>query len=1704
MKHLKALLRGMTMLFIVAFSLSSFWSMGQQTSQEVTEDYCFSDQLLNESLIANPDLQHTIDDKDNAIINYLNSLPAGTPNLLPSSGGGSGSANYIIPVVVYIVHNNGVENITDQQIHSQIDKLNAEFSPHNISFCLATEENGSPLPGTGPDPGIIRIQSSLTNHLTSAEATLKNLSPLPAARYLRIWVVKDINSGSGILGYARFPGTVTPNLEGIVMRYDAFGDVATCGCSNLIPSNDQGKVLAHEVGHYLDLYHTFQGGCSGGTSGTCATQGDKVCDTPPVATANSGCPTLGSINSCSGTGPDLLDNHMDYTNDNCRNNFTNGQEDRMVCAINLFRSTLVSGQNLVYTGVQCNGGLFAAMSISNYTPCNNTSITFTANTVLGATYTWDFGDGNTATGNPVTHSYITGNQNYSITLTINDGTNTVSEVQNLFVSDCSPISSSQGNWYFYEQAGLDFSSGTPVADDAAWMNGSQTAAGSGSLGEGCISISNNSGDLLFLSNAMQVWDENHNLINPGNPLLGGSSAANGIVSVPDPGNANRHYIFTCGASSGSSSSNGLRYSIVQISVTAASTTGTWNVPITFPSGLATVNNGAVRAGEGITAIASCDGYWIITTARASSGSQRYVMVYEVTSGGVSFVSQFAASKGAGFHPVKASPDGSKIAITEFIGVVGTHLYDFDKFSGTVSNEVLLTSSTKYGCSFSPNSQLLYVSDPGGSLYQYNVAAASPASTEILVSAANLRSLQIGPDGKIYAARHNQTQIGVIHQPDNLCTNLNPNACNFTSSGPLLNTLASGTNIHCTWGLPNMVDANTVEVFDNTISCDISNCFTYTFTANYCGSTFIWDFGDMTGGIGASFTHTYASAGTYTVTLTIDGSTTVTKTITVGINSAIAGPTQVCLDNTNVFNYSAVVSGSGLIYNWSASGGTIGINGNDNVDVSWSTLPGTLTLTVTDPVTGCTSTSTITVTEDCEPCDVNPNYYIALGAKDPCLHLFNDATVIGPGCTITSWHWDFGDGTTSNLQNPVHAFPTNGTYNVCLTVTVICNGETCVETICQKVPVEYCDPCEDLRPNYYVAISAKDRCTMIFTDATPVPFGCTITSWFWDFGDGTTSTLQNPWHTFPGNGNYNVCLTVTMQCGRKICQETFCMKIPVEYCKKDCEVNPQFYPAISIKNPCTVLFSNATTVGSHCTVTGWFWDFGDGTTSTSANPSHTYSADGVYIVCLTVTAQCGNQICIEKICYPVYVYGCSKFCDVKPDYLIAIDPDLCTFYFSDNSNVGSGCSITAWHWDFGDGTTSSLQNPSHTYTANGSYSVCLTITADCNGKICTETTCYSVLVNGCNPCPCGIFPNFSESITSCTVDFNDLTLTNGCTQITGYFWDFGDGTTSTSANPSHTYASSGTYVVCLTVYGNNGYESCVEKFCKEITVNCIKPCPCDLKPFFNFSETNCVVTFSDQTTHNKCTSLTNWYWDFGDGTTSTLQNPVHTYASPGVYTVCLTVEGTNGTTECKKTYCMQVEAQCHSCPCGVTSNFTFNQSLCDFKFYDQSTTNICSHITGWYWDFGDGTTSTAQNPFHTYSSPGTYVVCLVTYASNGTEDCKDRYCFEVEACRKSAAATPPQDEGEELKGDKSYQVNLYPNPFSNQLNITIGLEKDEKVSITAYDSYGKRIADILDDDLSAGEHTIQWSPSRKSLASGMYFIAIKTEKGFEYRKVTFTP
>lgn len=260
------------------------------------------------------------------------------------------------------------------------------------------------------------------------------------------------------------------------------------------------------------------------------------------------------------------------------------------------------------------------------------------------------------------------------------------------------------------------------------------------------------------------------------------------------------------------------------------------------------------------------------------------------------------------------------------------------------------------------------------------------------------------------------------------------------------------------------------------------------------------------------------------------------------------------------------------------------------------------------------------------------------------------------------------------------------------------------------------------------------------------------------------------------------------------------------------------------------------------------------------------------------------------------------------------------------------------WDFGDGNTSTMMNPQHTYAAPGTYTVCLTVTNSCG----SDSSCATVTVT----CPA---PNsdFSEVSNNLVVDFTDMSTGT----IDNHLWDFGDGNTSTMMNPQHTFAAPGTYTVCLTVTNSCGSDSS----CATVTVTCPPPVS-----DWTSSSNNLVVDFTDASTG----TVDNHFWDFGDGNTSTMMNPQHTYAADGTYTVCLTVSNSCGAdSSCGSVTVMDVVTLPNdSCIDAITINCGDVLSGTTIGATDDVSPDFCAEFGDsgpgvWYTTVGDGSAMT---------------------------------------------------------------------------------------------------------------------------------------------------
>jgi len=311
-------------------------------------------------------------------------------------------------------------------------------------------------------------------------------------------------------------------------------------------------------------------------------------------------------------------------------------------------------------------------------------------------------------------------------------------------------------------------------------------------------------------------------------------------------------------------------------------------------------------------------------------------------------------------------------------------------------------------------------------------------------------------------------------------------------------------------------------------------------------------------------------------------------------------------------------------------------------------------------------------------------------------------------------------------------------------------------------------------------------------------------------------------------------------------------------------------------PLLVAFTDLSTF----TVDSWLWDFGDGNTSTEQNPVYEYVFTGDYTVTLMITGP-GGADTLTKVNYidVNYISPTADFVGTPTSGTIPLEV---TFT---NLSVDS---VNTWNWDFGDGENSYLESPVHTYVAEGIYTVSLTV----GGPGGSNEMIKIDYITATADAPIADFEGTPiTGNTPLLVNFNDLSTGS----IDTWDWDFGDGESSNIQFPEHTYVSAGTYTVSLNITGPGGNDEMIK--IDYITVTTDAPVT-DFEGTPTIGEAPLLVSFTDLSTG----SIDTWGWDFGDGDSSSEQNPTHEYITPGNFTVSLTATGPGGNdTETKVDY-----------------------------------------------------------------------------------------------------------------------------------------------------------------------------------------------------------
>jgi gliding motility-associated-like protein len=540
--------------------------------------------------------------------------------------------------------------------------------------------------------------------------------------------------------------------------------------------------------------------------------------------------------------------------------------------------------------------------------------------------------------------------------------------------------------------------------------------------------------------------------------------------------------------------------------------------------------------------------------------------------------------------------------------------------------------------------------------------------------------------------------------------------------------------------------------------------------------------------------------------------------------------------------------------------------------------------------------------------------------------------------VAVYFWDFGDGGTSNAQNPTHTYVTQGIYTVKLVVTT---NDGCKDSAVFTNAVT----AGNKSPANFTAVPTA-QCvgqSIQFTDLTSPS-----DRWSWDFGDGAgVSAVQNPSYTYQDTGKFSIRLIAWNNgCPDTIIKTNFITALPPV---------ARFTSTFNCNNKLQVAFTDQSVLPQT-----WEWDFGDTSPhSFLQNPVHTYPSFGNYTVLLKVTnGGCSNTKPIQILLFTE-----------AADFTVA-DDTICTSQSAvfQTTGINPG-NIATYFWDFGDGNAGFGGSVvSHNYILPGLFNVTLTIT-DTRG--CVSTIVKPNIIRVWGPTA-----NFSFlPVAGCrplNVNFTDLTNTDGVHPLTNWLWNFGDATTQNYIAPpfSHVYTTNGLYNATLTVTDSYG---CSNTFTNNLQIFVSYP-----KAIFTTADSlTCVgknVTFNNSSTG---TGL-NYNWDFGDATASVATNPVKVYGADGNYTVKLIATDVNG---CKDTATKVNYVKVHT----AKAAFTVNDSLSSCSPFEVVFTNTSLYYTGFTWYFGDGTTSTLAQPTHYYSTPGTYVARLGVVGPGGCVD-----------------------------------------------------------------------------------------------------------------------
>jgi gliding motility-associated-like protein len=691
---------------------------------------------------------------------------------------------------------------------------------------------------------------------------------------------------------------------------------------------------------------------------------------------------------------------------------------------------------------------------------------------------------------------------------------------------------------------------------------------------------------------------------------------------------------------------------------------------------------------------------------------------------------------------------------------------------------------------------------------------------------------------------------------------------------------------------------------------------------------------------------YPGIGTYTVTLLDSnycGIDTAEIQITIvpppAVTLAVA-PDTICIGETAYFdetttggaNYFQWDFGTGAGFQWTGAGD----------QAHTFNQAGTFTVRYTASIQGATAGCSDTASVQVTVLPI-PTADFVLDQDAACDSI--TVTITDQSISAVQYLWDFGDGTSDTSPNPLpHTYGSPGTYIIDLTVT---NALGCTHSLSRTVHV-YAPPT--------VGIQVANLCfgeTAQFTPVIGTDPGNPVTTWAWDFGDGNASTDENPSHAYALAGTYVITLAVTTP---------YCGNTGTQWVSVQAKPVAAFTPSAVLGcSPMPVSFSNGSTGA-----TQYQWLFGDGQTDTAADPSHTYTNYGTSDTVYTVTLIAASP------------FGCADTASVD----ITVAPGV-QAGFTHNAQpmcapmdvgfVNTSTGATTYLWDFGDGTTSTAEDPQHTYINNSFFldihAVTLTAFSPAG---CQSTVTQQIMVY-----PTPDFTFVAQPDSGCSP--LDVTFPSVVGAVS-YQWTFGDGSTGAGPSPMHTYINTTTndQVFNVTLIGANAF-GCTDTAMADVIVY-----PNPIAQFTTTPLSGCHPLTAQLT--NNSTGAADFQWTYGDGASSDTTLAVHehtwyNYAGPGAltYPITLTVTTDHGCTN-SATAQVQVFPQ-------VIAAFVADSAGC--APLDVDFTNVSSGADSYQWTFGDQQASTATAPSHTYFNSGladeTFIPQLIATSQFGCSD-----------------------------------------------------------------------------------------------------------------------